>query len=70
MPAAAPLPPAADPALARALWDRATRLRAAQQTHEAAGDTVVADSFDFPIARALSDAVAAGAPPAEGAKND
>jgi len=65
----APLPPAADPALARALWCRATRLRAAQQKYEQAGDMVVADSFDPAIARAIATAKAAGAPPAEGADN-
>ena len=67
---ASPLPPAADPVFARALWDRATRLRQAQQAHESAGCAVNADNFDTAISRAIAQAKAAGEPPAEGAKND
>lgn len=64
--ALAPLPAAADPVLARALWDRVTRLRAAQRKYEADEDADAAGSFDSAIVRAMADAMAAGAPPKMG----
>jgi len=59
-----------DDEVARALWKRATRLRAAQRKYELAGDAEAADSFDAAIARAIEAAKAYGPPPVRRSKYD